>query len=39
MTALVVAAALAASPSFVFGREGGNVVPLRAAIYRVDASS
>jgi hypothetical protein len=33
MTALVVAAALAASPSFVFGREGGNVVPLRAAIY------
>jgi hypothetical protein len=33
MTALVVAAALAATPSFVFGRTGGNVVPLRAAIY------
>jgi hypothetical protein len=33
MTALVVAAVVAASPSFVFGREGGNVVPMRAAIY------
>jgi hypothetical protein len=33
MTALVVAAALAATPSFVFGRAGGNVVPMRAAIY------
>ena len=33
MTALVVAAVLAASPSFVFGRTGGNVVPLRAQIY------
>jgi len=33
MTALVVAAALAATPSFVFGRGGGNVVPLHAAIY------
>jgi hypothetical protein len=34
MTALVVAAAVAAAaPSFVFGREGGNVVPMRAAIY------
>ena len=32
MTALVVAAALAATPSFVFGRAGGNVVPLRATI-------
>ena len=32
MTALVVAAVLAA-PSFVFGREGGNIVPLRAQIY------
>jgi hypothetical protein len=33
MTALVVAAVVAASPSFVFGRAGGNVVPLRAVIY------
>jgi hypothetical protein len=33
MTAVVLAAVLAASPSFVFGREGGNVVPMRAAIY------
>jgi hypothetical protein len=33
MTALVVAAVVAATPSFVFGREGGNVVPLRAVIY------
>jgi hypothetical protein len=33
MTALVVAAVVAASPSFVFGRAGGNVVPMRAAIY------
>jgi hypothetical protein len=33
MTALVVAAALAATPSFIFGRAGGNVVPMRAAIY------
>ena len=33
MTALVVAAVVAVSPSFVFGRAGGNVVPLRAAIY------
>ena len=33
MTALVVAAVVAATPSFVFGREGGNVVPMRAAIY------
>jgi hypothetical protein len=32
MTALVVAAALPA-PSFVFGRVGGNVVPLRTQIY------
>jgi hypothetical protein len=33
MTALVVAAVVAASPSFVFGRAGGNVVPMHAAIY------
>ena len=33
MTALVLAAVVAATPSFVFGREGGNVVPMRAAIY------
>ena len=33
MTALVVAAVVAATPSFVFGREGGNVVPMRAVIY------
>ena len=33
MTALVVAAAVAVAPSFVFGRAGGNVVPLRAQIY------
>jgi hypothetical protein len=33
MTALVVAAVVAASPSFVFGRTGGNVVPMRAVIY------
>jgi len=33
MTAVVLAAVLAASPSFVFGREGGNVVPMHAAIY------
>ena len=33
MTALVVAAVVAVSPSFVFGREGGNVVPMRAVIY------
>jgi hypothetical protein len=32
MTALVVAA-VAVAPSFVFGRAGGNVVPMRAAIY------
>jgi hypothetical protein len=34
MTALVVAAAVAVAPSFVFGREGGNIIPLRAQIYR-----
>jgi hypothetical protein len=34
VTALVVAAAVAVAPSFVFGREGGNVVPLHAQIYR-----
>ena len=34
MTALVVAAAVAVAPSFVFGREGGNIVPFRAQIYR-----
>jgi hypothetical protein len=33
MTAVVLAAVLATSPSFVFGREGGNVLPLRAVIY------
>jgi hypothetical protein len=33
MTAFVAAAVLAVAPSFVFGREGGNVVPLRAQIY------
>ena len=33
MTALVVAAAVAVAPSFVFGRVGGNVVPLHAQIY------
>ena len=33
MTALVVAAVIAASPSFLFGRAGGNVVPVRAVIY------
>ena len=33
MTALPVAVALAIAPSFVFGREGGNIVPLRAQIY------
>jgi hypothetical protein len=33
MTALVVAAVVAATPSFVFGRTGGNVVPMHAVIY------
>jgi hypothetical protein len=33
VTALVLAAVVGATPSFVFGREGGNVVPLRAQIY------
>ena len=33
MTALVVAAVLTVTPSFVFGRAGGNVVPLHAVIY------
>ena len=34
MTAIVAAVAVAVAPSFVFGRAGGNVVPLRAQIYR-----
>jgi hypothetical protein len=33
VTALVLAVVVGATPSFVFGREGGNVVPLRAQIY------
>ena len=33
MIAVAIAAVVAASPSFVFGREGGNIVPLRAQIY------
>jgi hypothetical protein len=33
MTPIVAAVAVAVAPSFVFGREGGNIVPLRAQIY------
>jgi hypothetical protein len=33
VTALPVAAAVAVAPSSVFGREGGNIIPLRAQIY------
>jgi len=33
VTALVLAAVVGAAPSFVFGREGGNVVPMRAMIF------
>jgi hypothetical protein len=34
VTAIVAAVAVAVAPSFVFGREGGNIVPLQAKIYR-----
>jgi hypothetical protein len=33
VTAVVLAAIVAMTPSFVFGREGGNVVPMHAQIY------